>query len=69
MALVELAKFYNSFEAGVVRGRLDAEGIESVMFDTGMTLAGVGFAIPVRLMVEEEDLAEAERILNLPPET
>ena len=27
MALVELAKFYNGFEASLANGRLDAEGI------------------------------------------
>jgi hypothetical protein len=28
-----------------------------------MTLQGVGFAIPVRLMVDEDDLEQAERLL------
>jgi hypothetical protein len=64
VALVELGKFYNSLEAGVAQSRLEADGIESVMFDTGMTLQGVGFAIPVRLMVDEDDLIRARRILS-----
>jgi hypothetical protein len=29
----------------------------------GMTLQGVGFAVPVRLMVDEDDLPEALRLL------
>jgi hypothetical protein len=29
----------------------------------GMTLQGVGFAVPVRLMVEEDDLPAAQRLL------
>lgn len=64
MALVELGKYYNSFEAGIVQGRLEAAGIDCFMFDFNMTLEGVGFLIPVRLMVDEDDLAEAQRILS-----
>ena len=67
MALVELAKFYNSFEAGVVQGRLEAEGIGCHMFDFNMTLEGIGFLIPVRLMVDEDDLDSARRILDDQP--
>lgn len=67
MALVELAKFYNSFEAGVVQGRIEAEGIACYMFDFNMTLEGVGFAVPVRLMVDEDDLSRARRILDDQP--
>jgi hypothetical protein len=63
MALVELAKFYDSLSAGAARGRLEADGVEALLFDLGMTLQGVGFAIPVRLMVDEEDLPRARRIL------
>jgi hypothetical protein len=64
MALVELAKFYNSFEAGIVQGAIEAEGIDCHMFDFNMTLEGVGFLIPVRLMVDEDDLVRARRILE-----
>jgi hypothetical protein len=65
MALVELARYYNSFEAGVVQGRIEAEGIDCYMFDFNMTLEGVGFLVPVRLMVDEDDLAAARRILDV----
>jgi len=64
MALVELTKFYNGMEAGVVRGRLAAEGIESFLFDFDTALEAVGFLVPVRLMVDEDDLEAARKILN-----
>ena len=63
MALVEVAKYYDSLTAGVARSRLAADGIECHLFDLGMTLQGVGFAIPVRLMVDEDDRDAAEAIL------
>ena len=66
MALVELAKFYNGLEAGIVRGRLAADGIDSYLFDFDNALEAVGFLIPVRLMVDEDDLAEARRLLATP---
>ncbi|HEV2746694.1 MAG TPA: DUF2007 domain-containing protein [Allosphingosinicella sp.] len=66
MALVELAKYYDSLSAGAAQSRLSAEGLESFLFDLGMTLQG-SFAIPVRLMVDEEDLELARRILTAEP--
>jgi hypothetical protein len=64
MALVEAAKFYDSLAAGAAQSRLTEEGIDSYIFDMGMTLQGVGFAIPVRLMVDEDDLPRARRLLE-----
>ncbi len=63
MALVEAAKFYDSLSAGAAQSRLEDEGIGSFLFDVGMTHQGMGFAIPVRLMVDEDDLARAKHIL------
>jgi hypothetical protein len=63
MALVELAKFYNSFEAGAAQSLLTSERIESFIFDMNMSWEGLSGVIPIRLMVDEEDLARAERIL------
>ncbi len=63
MALVEAARFYDSLAAGAAQSRLSDEGVDSYIFDMGMTLQGVGFAIPVRLMVDEDDLPTAERLL------
>jgi Putative prokaryotic signal transducing protein len=65
MALVELAKFYNVFEASLVKGRLDAEDVASVLFDTEMNWGGLDGVVPVRLMVDEDDLAAARRILEV----
>lgn len=64
MALAEAAKFYDSLAAGAAQSRLTDAGIDSHIFDMGMTLQGVGFAIPVRLMVDEEELEDAQRLLS-----
>ena len=66
MALVELAKYYNSFEAGMAKARLDADGIGSVLFDFNSSMEGASFLVPVRLMVLEEDLEQARRLLAEP---
>lgn len=65
MALVELGRFSSGAEAAIVHGRLQADGIESACFDTGMNIAeSVGIMIPVRLMVDEEDLEAALAIIR-----
>jgi hypothetical protein len=64
MALVELAKFYNSFEAGVAQSRLTSEGIDSVLFDTEMNWGGLDGVVPVRLMVDEYDVGPGRRCLE-----
>jgi hypothetical protein len=64
MALVELARFYNSFEAGAARSLLECEGIESFIFDLEMSWEGMGGVIPIRLMVDDEDVDEARRLLR-----
>jgi Putative prokaryotic signal transducing protein len=63
MPLVEAAKFHNSFEAGLAKSRLEADGIGAVLFDTEMTWEGMGLLIPIRLMVLDEDLADAQASL------
>ena len=63
MALVELQRFYASFEADIVHSALAAAGIESFVFDAGMNWGGLDGAVPVRLMVHEDELDEARRIL------
>jgi hypothetical protein len=67
MALAELGRF--GFPEGeIVAGRLRAAGIEAITFDTGTHLVEGGFRmVPVRVMVDEEDLAEARAILATPP--
>lgn len=67
MALVELGKF--GFPEGeIVAGRLRAEGIDALTFDTGTHLVEGGFRmVPIRVMVDEDDLAAARAILDTPP--
>lgn len=45
-------------------GALDAQGIGAVAFDEGASVAdGSQFFIPVRVMVDADDLAEAQAIV------
>lgn len=63
MALVAVATYYNSFEAGIARSRLEADGIPSVLFDFNSSMEGASFLVPIRLMVDEDDAEDAARIL------
>ena len=63
MALVELATFYENITAQIVQGRLAAEGIETVLFDSGLASLNLSVITPVRLMVDEDDLSAARRLL------
>jgi hypothetical protein len=63
MALVAVATYYNSFEAGIAKSRLDFEDIPCVLFDFNTSMEGASFLIPIRLMVDDEDAEEAARIL------
>lgn len=64
MALVLAAKFYNVMEASLARARLAAEDIPSVLFDTEMNWGGLDGVVPIRLMVDDEDLISAQRVLS-----
>ena len=62
--LVELGRYPDGALAHIVKGRLEAAGIPAVCFDTGMNIAeGIGLLITVRVMVLDEDLAEARAVL------
>ena len=64
MALVELARYPSSMAAEIARTFLGSHGIGAVTFDGGMNIAdSAAFAIPVRLMVLEEDHEEASALL------
>jgi hypothetical protein len=64
--LVELGRYPDAALAHILRGRLEAAGIHAVCFDSGMNAAeGVPMMIGVRLMVLEEDRAEARAALDL----
>ena len=65
MSLIELARFANAHEAELARGRLESVGIHAFCFDSGMNIGeGVGFLIPVRLMVLPEQRDEAADVLR-----
>ena len=64
MALVELARFYTLYEAAVVRSALEADGIDAFLFDTEMNWGGLDGVVPVRLMVDEDDLPRAKRVMG-----
>lgn len=63
MALVELGRYARN-EALILVGLLESEGIEAVAFDGGASIAdGSYLLIPVRVMVDEDDLSAAQSIL------
>ncbi|HMI18818.1 MAG TPA: DUF2007 domain-containing protein [Sphingomonas sp.] len=59
MPLVELERYYDRALASIVQSALAEEGIESVMFDRETVLF-----VPARIMVLDEDEAEARRVLE-----
>ena len=65
MKLVTLYTFQNPFEIQVVKGRLEAEGIESFIMDenTNYTI-GPTILEGARLQVKEEDYPKAKHILE-----
>ena len=66
MPLVTLETVFNPVEAEIMRMRLEAGGIEAVVFDAGIaSLIGPGIA-GVRLMVLDDDAAAARALLALP---
>ena len=64
MALIEAARFFTGFEASIAKGMLEAADIPAILFDTESNWGGADLGVvPVRLMVHEDDLAEARRLL------
>ncbi|MEJ7776603.1 MAG: DUF2007 domain-containing protein [Sphingomicrobium sp.] len=61
--LVELARFQTRVEADLARLKLESEGVDAVLFDAETSSVGWGPMMPVRLMVLDEDLAQAEALL------
>ena len=65
--LVEIARYPNRIEADLARLYLEGEGIGAVLFDADINNVFGWFytlVLPVRLMVLDEDLAEATRLLG-----
>jgi len=65
MALAELGRFDRN-EAHIIVGRLESEGIPAVAFDAEGGIYGTWLLIPVRVMVDEDDLAAAQAVLDSP---
>lgn len=64
MALVELSRFDRS-EAFIVQGALEDAEIMSFVFDAGSNIAeGSFFLIPIRVMVDADDLSAARKIIE-----
>lgn len=69
MALMEAARYFTRFEASLAKARLDAADVPSFLFDMEMNWGGADLGVvPVRLMVDDEDLERARQILERPPE-
>jgi hypothetical protein len=65
MALVELSRYPFAMNAEIARSFLESHGIGAVVFDSGMNIAdSAALAIPVRLMVLDEDHEEAKALLD-----
>ena len=62
--LVEAARYSNRVEADLARLNLESEGIESVLFDSEINNVYGGLFMPIRLMVLDEDLRRAQRLLE-----
>ena len=64
MSLVELGRYDRNL-AHILVGRLESEGIAAVAFDGGASIAdGSWLLIPVRVMVDADDLAAARGIVG-----
>lgn len=61
--LVEAARYNSRVEADLARLYLESEGVEAVLFDTEINHVYGGLFMPVRLMVLDEDLPEAQGLL------
>jgi hypothetical protein len=62
--VVEAARYNSRVEADLARLFLESEGVESVLFDTEINYTYGGLFMPVRLMVLDEDLERARRLLE-----
>lgn len=63
-AVVEAARYSTRVEADLARLYLESEGVDAVLFDTEINQGYGGLVMPVRLMVLDEDLARARRLLD-----
>jgi hypothetical protein len=61
--LVEAARYSSRVEADLARLYLESEGVDAILFDTEINYFYGGLFMPVRLMVLDEDLGDAQRLL------
>lgn len=62
MSLVELGRYDRNL-ANILVGRLESEGIPAIAFDGASSIAdGSWLLIPVRVMVDTDDLPAAQAI-------
>ena len=61
--VVEVARYSTRVEADLARLFLESEGIDAILFDTEVNYVYGGLFLPVRLMVLDEDLIRAQRLL------
>jgi hypothetical protein len=62
--LVEAARYDNRIQADLARLYLESKGVEALLFDTEINYFYGGLFMPVRLMVLDEDLQQARRLLE-----
>jgi hypothetical protein len=62
--LVEAAQYNTRVEADLARLYLQSEGVEAILFDTEINHFYGGLFLPVRLMVLDEDLTAARKLLE-----
>ncbi|QNM82058.1 DUF2007 domain-containing protein [Sphingomonas sabuli] len=62
-ALAMAARYNTAIEAEVARTFLESNGVEAVVFDSASSLYAEGALIGARVMVLDEDLEEAVRLL------
>ena len=62
--LVEAARFNWAYQAELFRIFLEQHGVEGVVFDTQSAGYSEGAITGVRVMVLDEDLTEAQRLLR-----
>ena len=61
--LVEARRYNSRVEADLARLFLESEGVEAVLFDTEINDFYGGLFLPVRLMVLDDDVELAQRLL------
>ena len=62
--LVEAARFNWAYQADLFRIFLEQHGVEAVVFDTQSSGYSEGAITGVRVMVLDEDLTEAKKLLS-----